>query len=152
MSAVIQTPVDVQRVSLDDWPLLAQMYEEFPSSSDSLGLPPRDRAQRTTWLDRFRREGINFVAWVDELIVGHLVLMPSEVVAEMAVFVRADYRRRGVAWALTKAAVKEARKRGLRSLWVLVSSNNSPALVGLPKFGFQVAWESMGEVQLIYRL
>ena len=152
MSALTKTEIKVRKVAAEDWLLVAQMYEEFKFSAENLGLPPRDAGRRTQWLEKFRKEGINLAVWADDLIVGHSVLMPSEVVAEMALFVREDYRREGLAWALAKAAIEEGRKRGLRSIWVLISSSNVAAWQGLQKFGFRTAWESGGEVQLVYHL
>ena len=152
MSTLTCAAVTIRKAIAEDWPLLARMYEGFPSSAESLGLPPQDEVRRLQWLERFWKEGVNLVAVVDESIVGHLVLMPSEVVAEMAVFVREDHRRQGVGQSLAVAAIEEARKRGLRSVWVLISSSNGGAWKGLHKFGFRTAWESQGEVQLVFPL
>jgi GNAT superfamily N-acetyltransferase len=145
------TQVEVRPLAAEDWPLLVQMYDSFDPIGDALGLPPPNPARRRAWLEGLR-EGVNFVAYAEGRIAGHLVLMPSEVVAEMAVFVHQDYRRHGVAWTLAERAVEEARHRGLRSLWVLISSSNVAARMGLRKFGFRTVWEKLGEVQMVYRL
>jgi len=141
----------IRPLAEEDWPLLRQMYQTYQPLEVSLGLPPRDAARRDAWLENLKT-GINLTALVEGRTAGHLVLMPGRNSAEMAVFVHQDYRRQGIATALTRMAVEETRKLGLHSLWVLISSDNNPARAGLLKFGFHTAWESMGEVKMVYRL
>lgn len=127
------------------------MYETFEPKEVALGLPPRDAARRRDWLKKLQA-GINLVALAKGKIVGHLAVMPGGQSGEMAVFVHQDFRRQGVATAMANAAIEEARARALRSLWVLISSNNSPARTGLLKYGFHTAWESQGEVKMVFPL
>ncbi len=151
MPTLTATQVSVRRLREEDQPLLEQMYETFTPEDVALGLPPRDPARLRPWLASLRT-GINLVAFADGKVVGHLVLMRVGRSAEMALFVHRDFRRQGVATALARAAVEEARAEGLHLLWVLISSSNYAAGAGLLKFGFRTNWEDLGETQMVYRL
>jgi ribosomal protein S18 acetylase RimI-like enzyme len=141
----------IRELQADDLPRLEQMYAGFDPLGEALGLPPGASERRQAWLTSLQA-GINLVALVEDRIAGHLALMPAEQAAEMAVFVHQEFRRQGLASSLTTAAVELARARGLRALWVLISSSNVAARNGLRNFGFRTAWESMGEVQMVYAL
>ena len=151
MSSATRVQVTVREMRPEDEPLLEQMYAGFEPLGEALGLPPAAAERRQAWLVRLR-EGFNLVALVDGRVTGHLALMPSEQAAEMAVFIHQDYRRQGLATELTRAAVELARAHGLRALWVLITSHNVAARNGLRNFGFRTAWESLGEVQMVYSL
>ena len=151
MPTLTANQISVRRLSEEDRPLLEQMYDTFTPLGEALGLPPRDAARRSAWLDHLWT-GINVVAVIEGRVAGHLALMPSGQAAEMALFVHQDFRRQGVGAALFPAAAEEARARGLRHLWVLVSNDNFPARAGLRRFGFRPAWEDLGEVQMILPL
>jgi len=142
---------NIRELQPEDLPRLEQMYAGFDPIGEALGLPPGTTERRQSWLNSLQA-GINVVALAEDRVVGHLTLMPAEQAAEMAVFVHQDFRRHGVAKDLTKHAVELARARGLRALWVLITSSNVAARNGLRNFGFRTAWESMGEVQMVYAL
>lgn len=147
MSSAIAQDLLVRPPAEDELALLERMYESFEPKEVASGLPPRDPERRREWLKRLR-EGLNYVALIHGAVVGHLAIMPGGQAGELAVFVHQDHRRQGVATAMASVAIKEARQRGLRSLWVLISSNNSPARTGLLNYGFHTAWESQGEVKM----
>lgn len=143
--------VQVRMLTDEDIPALEQMYANITPSRDSMGLPPREPDRRHTWLLGLK-SGANYIAIADGQIVGHLALMPAGRSAEMAVFIHHDYRHHGIATMLTHRAVDDAQAQGLRYIWVLISSDNNSARQGLLKFGFHTAWESLGEVQMVFRL
>lgn len=151
MSSVTQTQITVREMQPEDEPLLDAMYAGFDPMGEALGLPPTTPERRRAWLGGLN-QGHNVIALAGERVIGHLAMMPSGQAAEMAVFVHQEYRRQGVATSLTKAAVELARAKGLRALWVLISSSNVAARSGLRHFGFRTAWESMGEVQMVYSI
>lgn len=151
MPTLTASQISVRRLRDEDEPLLVQMYEAFTTRDLALGLPPRDPVRRQAWLASVR-PGANLVAVAEGRIAGHLVLMRVGHSAEMALFVHPDFRRQGIATALTQAAVGEVRTQGAWFLWVLISSNNSAARTGLLKFGFHTNWEGLGEAQMVYRL
>ena len=151
MPIVTTNQVSVQRFREEDRPLLEQMYDTLTLEEDTLGLPPRDSIRRQAWLASLRTD-TNFVASLEGRIVGHLALMPVGHSAEMALFVHQDFRRQGIATALARAAVEDARSQGLRFIWVWISGNNSAARIGLYKFRFHTVQESLGEVKMMFRL
>jgi len=141
--------VVVRRLTEQDQPLLEEMYSSFTPLGAALGLPPYSAAQRSSWLSTLR-EGINLLAFVDDHLAGYLALLRSGDGAEMACFVHQDFRRRGLATALTQAAVEEAREAGYHRISVLINTNNGAARRGLLKFGFHPVWEDLQEGKYIY--
>ena len=74
-------------------------------------------------------------------IVGNISLIPFAslgrpiyLIANVAV--HPDYRRKGIARALTVAALEQAQSRRIRSIWLQVRDNNDPALRLYKSIGF----------------
>jgi ribosomal protein S18 acetylase RimI-like enzyme len=143
--------VVVRRLADPDQPLLESMYRTFEPLAAARGLPPHHAAQRTAWLAALR-EGINLVAFVDDQLAGHLALLPVGGGAEMTCFVHQDFRRQGLATALTAAAVEEARAAKYRTITVFIDTHNVAARHGLLKFGFRAVWEDLEEGEYVYPL
>jgi ribosomal protein S18 acetylase RimI-like enzyme len=143
--------VVVRRLKERDQPLLEEMYSGFAPLAAALGLPPYRPVQRLCWLAALR-EGVNLVAFVDDHLAGHLALLPTGDGAEMTCFVHQDFRRQGLATALTHAAVEEARSAGYHRISVFIDTNNVAARRGLMKFGFQRVWEDLQEGEYVYPL
>jgi GNAT superfamily N-acetyltransferase len=72
-------------------------------------------------------DGIYLVAWEGDEPLGHAHLALTDPPELQDVEVRSEYRRRGVASALTAEAESEARARGFDRLRLGVSVDNSPA-------------------------
>jgi ribosomal protein S18 acetylase RimI-like enzyme len=72
-------------------------------------------------------DGFYLVAWEGDAPVGHAHLALTDPPELQDVEVRAEYRRRGIASALTAAAEAEARARGYDRLRLGVSISNEPA-------------------------
>ena len=143
--------IQVRELEEQDQPLLERMYETFEPQGVALGLPPFNGDRRRAWLAELR-QGFNVVAFLDGSLAGHLAMMPSGRVGELAIFVHQDFRRRGVATTLAQAAVRQARAMGLSALTVFIDSSNFSARRGLLKFGFHAAWEDLQEAQMVYPL
>ncbi len=150
-SAVLPaTYVGVRSLRRQDLPQLEEMYRTFVPQEAAMGLPPSDAARRQAWLDRLQA-GTNLVGLVGNRLAGHLALMPDGGSGEIAVFVHQDFRRRGVATELVRAALEEGRAGGLRSLWALLSSDNFAARRLLRNLGFRETWNSHAEMQMEFR-
>jgi ribosomal protein S18 acetylase RimI-like enzyme len=81
-------------------------------------------------------DGFYLVAWEDHEPVGHAHLALTDPPELQDVEVRAEYRRRGVASALTLFAEEEARLRGFDRLRLTVAIDNRPAQALYERFGY----------------
>lgn len=72
-------------------------------------------------------DGFYLVAWDGEEAVGHARLALTDPPELQDVSVRPEYRRRGVASALTAVAEEETRSRGFDRLILTVGIDNGPA-------------------------
>ena len=143
--------VTVRRLADQDGPLLEHMYAHLEPLGAALGLPPIDKERRKSWLADLS-PGLNFGAFVEGALVGHLVLLPTGDRAELVCFVHQDFRRRGIAFALARSAVSEAPATGVRSIWVLIDNMNFAARRGLNKFGFRLTWQDQREAEFVYEV
>jgi ribosomal protein S18 acetylase RimI-like enzyme len=96
-------------------------------------------AQRMTEHTSFPLSG--FVWEQDEQIVGNLSILPFSfrgkrgyLIANVAV--HPTYRRRGIARAMTEAALQTARKRRAQTVWLHVRTDNPPAIQLYQRMGF----------------
>ena len=81
-------------------------------------------------------DGVYFVAWEGGDPCGHVHLALTDPPELQDVEVRQDRRRRGVASALIRYVVEEARARGLERLRLGVSVDNVPAQELYRRLGF----------------
>jgi ribosomal protein S18 acetylase RimI-like enzyme len=133
----LTAPGLVRAFRQEDLPLLAQMYASFEPKGAFLGLPPGDPLRRSAWLQNLLEEGINFMAFSQGCLVGHLALMPTSHSAEMAIFVHQNWRGRGFGSELVGEALKAAAGRGLRHIWALTTIDNTAAVRMLTSRGFR---------------
>ena len=120
--------------------LLIEMYDRFEPLGAALGLPPREEESRREWIESALRHRMNIAAFSPAgAAVGHCFLVRDKPgSAEMAIFVRQEFRRRGVATALVKAVLEWGGVEGLRRVWTLTGSENTAALRLQEKFGFRL--------------
>jgi ribosomal protein S18 acetylase RimI-like enzyme len=148
MAVQIAQQVSVRRMNAEDQELLEQMYSHAPLGG-TLGLPPPDPILRECWLEHLRLR-INLVACIDGKMAGHLALLPTGGAAEMIAYVHQDFRRKGVATALMKAAIEEAHAAGFSYIWLLVAKTNFAAQHFLRKRRFRIAWQDLHEMQFMH--
>ncbi len=122
-----------------DMGALCAMYDCFSPKGKFQGVPPEDPAACREWARRLVEAGLNTVALRGDRVVGHVVIIPdpAEARGEYLIFVDQDNRNRGVGTRLTGQALKEARGRGLRRLWLSVGTYNFPAIALYLKSGFR---------------
>ncbi len=100
---------------------------------------------RSRWFDpphfNFNMTAEGFVWQEEEKIVGNISLIPFAslshpiyLIANVAV--HPDFRRKGIARALTVAALQQVQNRRVRSTWLQVRDNNIPALGLYESIGF----------------
>ena len=120
--------------------LLVEMYDRFEPLGMALGLPPRREEARREWTEEALGHKMNLAAFSPAgAVAGHCFLVAGEAgSAEMAIFVHQDFRRRGIATALVRAALEWACAEGLRRVWTLTGSDNRAALRLQEKCGFRL--------------
>ena len=144
--------VQVRRLRDADQPLLDEMYATFAPTGDALGLPPRAAERRQGWL-RSLRNALNLVAEVEGKLAGHLALLAvDQSAAELMCFVHQDFRRQGIATALCRVALDQAKAAGYQRISVFINTHNRRARRGLLKFGFEPVWEDLEEAEYVYWL
>jgi ribosomal protein S18 acetylase RimI-like enzyme len=84
-------------------------------------------------------DGAYLVAWIDEEPAGHVYLVSTDPPELQDVSVRPEYRRRGIASALIRAAEREARDHGVDRLWLEVSIDNGAAQALYRSLGYRDA-------------
>ena len=83
-------------------------------------------------------EGFYLVAWDGDEPIGHAYLALSDPPELQDVAVRGEHRRRGVAFALTEAAEREAAAHGIERLRVMVGVDHVAAQALYRKCGYVV--------------
>src|SRR5215471_14190394 len=97
--------------------LLIEMYERFEPLGAALGLPPRGNEARREWIEVALSQKMNLGALSPAGAVGHCFLVADKrASAELTIFVRQEFRGRGVASALVKAMLEWGCTLGLRRI------------------------------------
>jgi RimJ/RimL family protein N-acetyltransferase len=130
--------------------LLVEMYDRFEPLGAALGIPPVEEERRREWAQSALSHEMNLAAFLPTgAVIGHCFLVVEKTgSAELAVFVRQEYRRRGVAAALVKTVLEWGTVEGLRRVWTLTGSENTPALRLQAKFGFRPTHYAPSAIEL----
>jgi RimJ/RimL family protein N-acetyltransferase len=130
---------EVKAYTPEDCARLARMYDRFTPKAKFQGMPPFSREVREPWLRQLIEKGHNFLAWSDEEVIGHVVILPDFNIrdAEYLIFVSQRHRGRGVGMALTLAALEGARALDLKNVWLTVDAYNFKAIRLYRKAGFR---------------
>ncbi len=147
-------PFETSTCRLADGQCLAAMYNFFSPKAVHQGLPPADEEARRVWIEGLLERGQNFLAWVDDQVVGHAGLLPDydEGKAEFIIFVIRAHRHRGLGSALTALAIQRARELGLKLIWLTVETYNFTAIRLYQKFGFEFCESCECERKMLLRL
>ena len=100
------TDIPIQAVGLRQRNLLIGMYDRFESLGAALGLPPVKAGARRDWIGRALGHKTNLAAFspAGEML-GHCFLVADKSGSpEVAIFVRQEFRRKGVGTALLSGA------------------------------------------------
>ena len=133
---------------------LLAMYDVFKPKVKFQGMPPLEKNACIKWIQGLIDAGENFLAWRDDKVVGHVVVLPdfNKGDAEYLIFVDQFNRGVGVGTALTRAAIKKAEELGLKTVWLTVDAYNFRATKLYKKCGFIFckAYESPSERMMEY--
>ncbi|GGN05603.1 GNAT family N-acetyltransferase [Halarchaeum nitratireducens] len=137
--------VEIGAATAGDADALAAMYDAFPLTDRTQGLPPTDADERREWL-RTLLDAHGVVARRDGEIVGHAALIEAGDAHELAVFVAPNARGNGVGTGLLRGLLGAHRTRGGGRVWLAVESSNRCARALYRRFDFEV--ERRGRVEL----
>ena len=95
--------------------LLIAMYDRFEPLGAAFGLPPLNKEARLRWIGLALDHQLNLAAFLKSgEAVGHCFLVADKTgSAEMAMFVRQEFRSAGVGTALLRAALERGEQAGL---------------------------------------
>lgn len=130
--------------------LLVRMYDRFDPMGAALGLPPHMPEARRAWIEAALGHRMNVAAFSPAgEIVGHSFLAVGKLgLAELAVFVHQESRRKGVGASLVKSVLEWAGAAGLRRVWGVIASDNRAALRLLESSGFYLTNSQVHEIEL----
>lgn len=130
---------DVRPLEPRDRAALEVMYAEFEPKRSAQGLPPEGHVALRRWLDRTLPSGQHLVVEVSGRVLGHAMLVPVDdaCTVELANFLHQSIRDRGIGTALNRIALDEARRAGLRRVWLSVEPSNRAAVRSYEKAGFR---------------
>lgn len=132
-------PFEVRSYTPEDHSCLEEMYNNFTPKGEFQGMPPREKKTSDKWIQGLVRAGINFMAWQEGKVIGHVAVLPDfkRGSAEYMIFISQTHRGRGIGKELTRAVIQEAKRLGLKSVWLTVDSYNFRATKLYKKMGFQ---------------
>ena len=90
------------------------------------------------WLDHILKGGEHLLVEVNDVLRGHLMLIPMEDGGsiELAIYLHQTIRGRGIGTAMNRVAVNLARMAGYQRVWLSVEITNMPAIRSYQKAGF----------------
>ncbi len=131
---------------------LVRMYRSFSPGDRAQGIPPLQESAIRNWLERLM-EGINLMAWHDDLVVGHTTLVPDESEAyELAIFVLNEYQGAGIGTTLLKHLLGAAQSRDVERVWLTVERWNQAAIKLYKNVGFERIESGRFELEMSLRL
>lgn len=146
--------IAIRVLDADEAEDLVGMYLEFNPEDRAQGIPPVEEPQIRDWVDSVCIEnGHSVVAWYDEDIVGHAMLVDDDTgAAELAVFVLRDYQGARIGTALCETLLGHAQTLGLERIWLSVERWNEPAIRLYQNLGFQRTEQETLELEMTMRL
>jgi RimJ/RimL family protein N-acetyltransferase len=130
---------EIRACATEDIPSLLEMYDEFSPKGKFQGMPPKEKEMRDRWVRGLLKNGENFLAWRDNKVVGHVVVLPdcNKSDAEYLIFAHQSDRGKGIGTALTKTIIKRAKALCIKIIWLTVDAYNFRATRLYKKCGFE---------------
>ena len=132
-------PFEIGISCSDDFPSLLEMYRTFSPKPASQGLPPEDPETCQAWVKTLLRTGLNVLAWRDDRVIGHAVLIPDVKgkSGEFTIFVDQDYRNLGIGTELARFNLEKFKDLDFEFAWLTVRVLNFIAIKLFRKVGFE---------------
>ena len=149
-------PFIIREFESTDRLALHRMYLDFLPKRAAQGLPPESEYAQSRWLDHVLKGGIHLLVEVDDVVQGHLMLIPmdNESSIELAIYLNQAIRGRGIGTAMNKLAVNIARLKGYQKVWLSVEVTNVPAIKSYQKAGFKrtpaTMWAHEIEMEVVF--
>ena len=142
-------PFEVEKYSLKDYASLETMYVTYYPKGKFQGMPPLEDEASRKWINGLLENGENFLAWQDDITVGHSVVLPDfdRRDAEYLIFVRHPNRGRGIGSQLTHEILQHAKDLSLEIIWLVVGATNFQAIGLYKKFGFRFCEPDLSETE-----
>jgi RimJ/RimL family protein N-acetyltransferase len=149
-------PFTVRQMEPTDRQALHDMYLDFQPKRAAQGLPPENEYGLKRWLDHVLKGGEHLLVEVNDVVEGHLMLIPMEDgrSTELAIYLHQSIRGRGIGTAMNKVAVNLARLAGYARVWLSVEITNVAAIRSYQKAGFKrtpaTLWAHEIEMEVLF--
>ena len=146
----MNTDIQIQSIGPPQRDLLIAMYDDFEPLGAALGLPPRTPEARHNWIGTALDQIVTVGAFSPSGdVVGHCFVAAEEPNSgEIAVFVRQEFRRRGIGLELVKHALNWASCERLACVRAVTEYDNRAALRLLMRSGFRLMESTFGVAEL----
>ena len=142
-------PVLVEPYTPSRFEDLVSMYEGYPDTHRSMGLPPVGRDRIEDWLERLLERGFTIIAVHDGNVVGHATYAPrSSVEPQFVVFVDPAYHDRGIGSECCRHVIAYAADAGHEALKLDVDAANERAVHVYKRMGFRVVDRQGGDLEM----
>lgn len=128
---------------------LVSLYDGYPTTHRSMGLPPIGRSYIEDWLEHQVERGVVLVAVHDGQPIGHAAYVPrSSPEPHFVVFLDPDYHNRGIGNELCRHVIARAADAGHEALVLDVDPTNERAISLYRRLGFETVERNTGELRM----
>lgn len=132
----IELAVYGEHLAVDEFEPLVGLYGSFDPADRTLGLPPAGGSRIREWL-RTLLDGRNVLAWHDDAVAGHAVLVEIKSgVYELGTFIHRAYQRSGIGSQLVTSLLDYGKQNGVERVRLTVERTGLTALTRYRKTGF----------------
>jgi L-amino acid N-acyltransferase len=125
----------IRRAGLADAGSITEIYNEaIVTTTSTFDTEPKDLEERLEWLRSHDERHPVLVALISDKVVGWSALTKwsdrsaYDVTAETSIYVKSEFRGRGIGRALKQATIEEARRLGFHSLIARVAAGSEESL------------------------
>lgn len=132
-------PLLARQAESEDLSAVIDMYDDLGPYNRTMGIPPATRSGIDRWLGHLFENGWNLIILDDDIVVGHVAVVPAdEESPELVIFVHDEYQNRGIGTELMKQTIAYARESTHDRLTLSVATGNKPAITVYENLAFEV--------------